>query len=169
MTMSFGEITLASSSATGSSENRIFNNTVYGNRGPGIAIGQSGTENQRQRGPQQHPDRKPRPEPVADHSKTTVYDHNMIDGNPLFRDPKANDFHLQPGSPAIDAGVTIAGSPQRPRRHFAAPGQGLRSRGLRVQRRRLRAHDQHLLQRIPCRADVSARDDRIHDQGEKVA
>ena len=32
----------------------------------------------------------------------------MVDGNPRFRDPKANDFHLQSASPAIDAGVTIA-------------------------------------------------------------
>ena len=41
-------------------------------------------------------------------SKTTVVDHNMVEGNPRFRDAKANDFHLQPASPAIDAGVTIA-------------------------------------------------------------
>ena len=45
---------------------------------------------------------------VYDRSMTTIADHNMKDGNPHFREPAANDFHLLADSPAKDAGVTIA-------------------------------------------------------------
>ena len=34
----------------------------------------------------------------------TVHHVNVIDADPLFRDPRAGDFSLLPGSPAIDAG-----------------------------------------------------------------
>ena len=34
-----------------------------------------------------------------------VQDHNDKDNNPLFQNAAANNFHLSPGSPALDAGV----------------------------------------------------------------
>jgi hypothetical protein len=37
-----------------------------------------------------------------------VIDHNLIDVNPQFVNAAANDFSLQAGSPAIDAGVAIS-------------------------------------------------------------
>jgi hypothetical protein len=40
-------------------------------------------------------------------SKSTVIDHNLTSGAPLFRDAAALDFHLQAASPAIGAGVNI--------------------------------------------------------------
>ncbi len=88
------------------SQESIFNNTIYGNRGPGIAIGsdrETGTNVVRNNIALGNRD------PNLDNlSKPTVCDHNMIQGDARFRDPKANDFHLRPGSAAIDAGATIA-------------------------------------------------------------
>jgi len=37
----------------------------------------------------------------------TVADHNLIGTNPLFVNAAGGDFHLQPGSPGIDAGITL--------------------------------------------------------------
>ena len=167
----------ASSSTTGGCEEQIFNNTVYGNGSRRESIfnntiyatadreSRLPEGNPRQRGPQQHRDRQPRPEPVQSVSKTTVADHNMIQGNPLFRDPKANDFHLQAGLPGHRRRRRDSGGPQRPRRHSAAPGQGLRSRGLRVQRRFVRAHDRPVFRRLRSRSDVSRRH-RVHEEAQ---
>jgi parallel beta-helix repeat protein len=38
-----------------------------------------------------------------------MQDHNLFGINPLFQNTAAGDFSLQPGSPAIDAGVAIEG------------------------------------------------------------
>ncbi len=84
--------------------NLIANNTLYGNRGACMRLG------------------------GASHSTTvrnnicymnsggdiivdvgigSVIDHNLLGTNPLFVSAAAADFHLQAGSPAIDAGVVM--------------------------------------------------------------
>jgi hypothetical protein len=37
----------------------------------------------------------------------TTQDHNLVGVNPLFVNAGAGDFHLQAGSPAIDAGTSL--------------------------------------------------------------
>jgi hypothetical protein len=39
----------------------------------------------------------------------TTQDHNLVGINPLFVNAANGDFHLQPSSPALDAGVVIPG------------------------------------------------------------
>src|SRR5713101_2202123 len=46
-----------------------------------------------------------------DNGTGTVQEHNLLAKNPLFVTPAGNDFHLQAGSPAIDAGVTLTQVP----------------------------------------------------------
>src|SRR5439155_1154222 len=41
----------------------------------------------------------------------TTADHNLFGVDPLFVNPTANNFHLQAGSPAIDAGITLSQVP----------------------------------------------------------
>src|SRR4029077_18880698 len=41
----------------------------------------------------------------------TTADHNLLGINPLFVNATANNYHLQAGSPAIDAGVTLTQVP----------------------------------------------------------
>jgi hypothetical protein len=90
----------------GPTEQSIFNNTIYGNHGPGIAIAADNeTRDNVVRNNIAIGNRDPN---VLNRSSTTVIDHNLVQGNPRFRDPQAHDFHLQPGSMAIDAGVAIA-------------------------------------------------------------
>ena len=86
-------------------EQQILNNTVYGNRAPGIAIG---TDEETHGNVVRNNITIENPDPNLHRgSETTVYDHNFIAGKPHFRDPQADDFHLLPDSLAIDAGVTI--------------------------------------------------------------
>ena len=86
-------------------EERIFNNTVCGNRGPGIAIGKDKeTHDNEVRNNILFRNREPN---LLNLSKTTTADHNTVDSNPHFREPAINDFHLQADSPAIDTGVKI--------------------------------------------------------------
>jgi hypothetical protein len=44
---------------------------------------------------------------VIDMGSDTMQDHNLIETDPKFVDASAHDFHLQPTSPAIDAGVAL--------------------------------------------------------------
>ena len=37
-----------------------------------------------------------------------IQDHNFLSGDPLFVNPSMGDFHLQPGSPCIGAGITTS-------------------------------------------------------------
>ncbi len=97
------------------SEESLLNNTVTRSRGPGIAISSDvenrdgvlvkATHGNVVRNNIVIGNRDPN---LGRYSQSSVYDHNLIDGDPLFRDPEANDFHLLPNSPAIDAGATIA-------------------------------------------------------------
>ena len=47
----------------------------------------------------------------VDMGAATTADHNLFGVNPLFVNSAANNFHLQAGSPAIDAGITLAQVP----------------------------------------------------------
>ena len=39
---------------------------------------------------------------------SSPYPHDLMDVNPMFVNPTSGDFHLQPNSPAVDAGNTLA-------------------------------------------------------------
>ena len=86
----------------GGSEARVYNNTICRNRGPGVRIPDDGLTSGNER-PQQHHRHNPDPN-LFNESKTSRIDHNLLDGNPRFRDLASDDFHLLPGSPAIDSG-----------------------------------------------------------------
>jgi len=86
------------------SNTTVYNNTIYANSGYGIAINTdstnaiirnnviyaSGWSN------------------VYNSGVGSVIDYNLVDTDPRFANAAAGDFHLQPGSPAIDAGATLA-------------------------------------------------------------
>jgi nitrous oxidase accessory protein NosD len=93
--------------AYGVSGAKVYNNTVYANDGYGISIDASSTgavvqnnivyENAWAE--------------IHDEGSGTVQDHNLAGTDPHFIDALAHDFHLQPTSPAIDAGVTLSEVP----------------------------------------------------------
>ena len=87
------------------SENQVVNNTISRNQGPGIVISADRqTHDNVVRNNIVVGNREPN---LLNQSNTALVDHNLTSGNPRFRDPVANDFHLLPGSPAIDSGVGI--------------------------------------------------------------
>jgi hypothetical protein len=92
-----------------SREHSILNNTIYGCRGPGIAIAPEDAENESRDNVVKNNlvigNRDPN---LMNHSKSTVCEHNFVAGNPRFRDPESLDFHLKAGSAAIDAGGAVA-------------------------------------------------------------
>jgi len=89
----------------GYADNSAYNNTIYGNKGFGLELGASTTgmivRNNILYG-------NGRNSVVDWGSINPVIDHNLIDVNPQFVNAAANDFSLQAGSPAIDAGVAIS-------------------------------------------------------------
>ncbi len=88
----------------GRSNNKLWNNTIYGNRNTGVYVGTGDSNEVRNTivyfstGTD-----------LIDTGSGTIDDHNLIGTDPLFVDAGGDDFHLQAGSPAIDAGATIAG------------------------------------------------------------
>src|SRR5262249_33642294 len=92
---------------------KVYNNTIYGNiasYGVLIDAGVSGTvvENNIIYG---------NLVPTRNDGASTTFSNNLCDvayagcavvGNPLFVNAAGNDFHLQAGSPARDAGITLS-------------------------------------------------------------
>jgi hypothetical protein len=81
----------------------VYNNTVYNNSTYGIYIHEdsSGTvicNNLLHAN--DHPE-------IQNSGMKSVFDHNLVGTDPKFVNAPTGDFSLQPGSPAIDAGVTL--------------------------------------------------------------
>jgi FKBP-type peptidyl-prolyl cis-trans isomerase 2 len=99
----------------GASNTLLYNNTVYNSSVFGIDIADNatatGTIVRNNISYQNATD-------YSDRGTSTTCDHNLFGNvnvsgnlynvNPLFVNPAAGDFHLQAGSPAIDAGLTIS-------------------------------------------------------------
>ena len=87
-------------------DSEVYNNTVYANRDYGIRVDADGTntilknnilyQNGTAYGAQ-----------LSNAGIGTQQSNNLIGNDPKFVDVLAHDFHLQLGSPAIDAGVTL--------------------------------------------------------------
>jgi Right handed beta helix region len=93
----------------GASNSKVLNNTIYNNKGDaGIRVGYTGpgvTANTTIRNNIIYGNER---RDIADFGTGTVADHNLPNRtDPLFANPKAGDFHLQLGSPAIKTGVAL--------------------------------------------------------------
>lgn len=98
-----GEGFIVSYGATGSS---IYNNTIFGNSWQGLYVKDT-AYNTAVRNNIFYANLRG---PIRDLGNSTMLSHNL-DVNPLFVDEAAHDFHLQPTSPAIDAGTTLSQVP----------------------------------------------------------
>jgi hypothetical protein len=90
----------------GVSGTKVYHNTIYGHRGAGIDIGPSSRDTQvwhniiyGNGGA-----------PIQRDTQSVHLEENFT-SNPLFVDPGGGDFHLQPGSPAINKGFMLAEVP----------------------------------------------------------
>lgn len=88
----------------------IYNNTIYGNDNDGIEIGDpwTPTKNTIIKNNISFANGVNNYTYFSDTVSGTIETHNIFGGtNPLFIDAPNRDFHLQHGSPAIDAGLTL--------------------------------------------------------------
>ena len=90
----------------GTSNFQVYNNTVYQNTGPCISIEGATSTTVRN-----NICYKNGSDGVNNNGSGSVIDHNLLGIDPLFVNAAGGDFHLQSGSPAIDAGVVIPGLP----------------------------------------------------------
>jgi parallel beta-helix repeat protein len=80
---------------------KIFNNTVYNNAGDGMHVGPGVVAVIRNNIIYNNG------RTIRNQSNDTTIDHNLT-SDPLFVDPATNNFKLQAGSPAVDAGATLS-------------------------------------------------------------
>jgi hypothetical protein len=86
----------------GVSDTKVYNNVVYMNDRYGVRVGSEST-----RAIVRNNIVYQNGSAVTDMGSGTVEDHNLTEIDPKFVDIVAYDFHLQPTSPAIDAGVAL--------------------------------------------------------------
>ena len=82
----------------------VYNNTVYNNTNEGIYIAQYSLTTI-VRNNIVYLNSVPQ---IRDKPGNSTIDHNLVGTDPLFVNAAIADFRLQPGSPAIDAGITLA-------------------------------------------------------------
>ncbi|MEP7290098.1 MAG: right-handed parallel beta-helix repeat-containing protein [Chloroflexota bacterium] len=87
---------------TGATDEKIYNNTLYDNQDYGLWIG----EDSHNATIKNNVIFQATGTTFEDRGKNTVSDHNLTD-DPLFVNADSLDFHLQPDSPAIQAGVIL--------------------------------------------------------------
>ena len=85
----------------GASDSQVYNNTIYGNDAFGIYLGEACT-NTIVKNNIIYENRTT----ISDKAKDTIASNNLTT-DPRFVRADANDFRLQPGSPAIDAGTDV--------------------------------------------------------------
>jgi parallel beta-helix repeat protein len=90
--------------AYNASNSQVYNNTIYANDGYGIVIQDSSTHAiVKNNISYQNPSGD-----ISDGGSGTIQDHNLVGNNPKFVNAGAHDFHLEPISPAIDAGIPLS-------------------------------------------------------------
>jgi parallel beta-helix repeat protein len=85
------------------SNTAVYNNTVYANSTYGIYV-YGDSSNAIIRNNLFYANGLPE---VQDNGVGSLFDHNLVGTDPQFVNAAAGDFHLQPGSPAIDGGISI--------------------------------------------------------------
>ena len=98
----------------GASNTKVYNNTIYANKTYAMIVGYGcdgsscSSLNTTIRNNIFYKDAT---EGVSNYGTNTVADHNLSGVNPQFVDEINHNFHLQAGSPAIDAGAAVAEVP----------------------------------------------------------
>jgi parallel beta-helix repeat protein len=87
----------------GQTNNQIYNNTIYGNAGAGIEINTSAPGTVVRNNIVYNNGNT-----IVDWGATGTIQLNNLTTNPQFVNASANDFSLQAGSPAIDAGAMVS-------------------------------------------------------------
>jgi len=85
--------------------NQFYNNTVYGNGTVAFRVGPYGANGTVFRSNISYSNQG---DFQTDGSSGTVDDHNLLSTDPKFVNANGRDFHLQSGSPAINAGVAVS-------------------------------------------------------------